>query len=198
MKNIPGTECVSYNKSENNFRVHKRINGIQRLIGSHKSLICALMIRDWSNANDWKKYPKSKNKTGEHHIIQINKDPMKKYTVYKIIDGKHTTFGSYPTLEEAIKRRDECIQNNWSLDLIPPNPLRFIEFLLRKDGKIKYNIRHKENDSTVNYGIFDTLQEAMAERDLLEKHNWDIDVICEGLDMRENGKTIYLGCEMYE
>lgn len=197
MKNVPGTECVAWIKSQKKFIVSKRINGHQKFLGSHKSLICALMIRDWCEAHNWLKYPKSKNKTGEHHILQINKDPMKKYSVYKIIDGKHTTFGSYPTLKEAIERRDYCIENNWSLDLIPENPLRFIDFILRKDGKIKYNVRHKENGFTVNYGLFDTIHEAMAERDLLEECDWNIDVICESLDMRENEKTIYLGREMY-
>ena len=123
---------------------------------------------------------------------------MQKYTVYKIINGSHVTFGSYPTLEEAIERRDYCIANNWSMDLIPKNPLRFINFIIRKDGKIKYNIKHKENGSTVNYGLFDTIHEAMHERDLLEECDWDSDVICETLDEREGNITIYLGREMYE
>lgn len=192
MKGVPGTENIAWIESEKKFIVSKRINGYQKFLGSHKSLICALMIRDYCKAHNWIKYPKSLNKTGEHHIIQINKNPMKKYTVYKIIDGHHVTFGSYPTLKEAIEKRDYCIAHDWSLDLIQKNPLRFIDFLIRKDGKIKYNIYHKENGSTVNYGLFDTLHEAMYERDLLEACNWDSDVICETLDERINGQTIYL------
>ena len=191
MKNVPGTECISWIKSQKKFIVSKRINGYQKFLGSHKSLICALMIRDWCEAHNYEKYPKSLNKTGEHHIIQINKDPMQKYTVYKIIDGHHVTFGSYPTLKEARNRRDECIAHDWGLNLIQKDPLRFIDFIIRKDGKIKYNVKHKENGSTVNYGLFDTIHEAMYERDLLEQYNWDFEVIC-NLDERMNEETIYL------
>lgn len=192
MKNIPGTECIAWSKSEEKFIISKRINGYQKFLGSHKSLISALMIRDWCKAHNWRKYPKSKNKTGEPYIRQINKDPMQKYSVYKIIDGHYVTFGSYPTLKEAKKRRDECIAYNWNLNLIQKNPLRFIEFIIRKDGKIKYNIHHKENGSTVNYGLFDTIHEAMHERDLLEQCNWDSELIC-NLDERIDEETIYLG-----
>lgn len=199
MKDIPGTENISYCNTHKVYKVSKRINGPQRFLGSSKTLIGALMIRDWCQAHDWKRYPKSDTKSTEAYIrIQEKADPLYRYRVAKVINGKEYSFGSFPTLKEAKECRDNCIKHNWDLELIPKDPLRFIGFNVRKDGKIKYDIYHKENGSSIHYGLFDTIHEAMQERDLLEKHNWDTDVICEALDMRANNKTIFLGREMYE
>ncbi|MBQ6098994.1 MAG: hypothetical protein IJI80_04440 [Methanobrevibacter sp.] len=191
MKDVPGTENINWCKEDRNYRISKRINGTQKLIGSSKSLISALMIRDWSKANNWKRYPKRDTKSHEHYIrVNDKADPLYRYRVAKVINGKEYSFGSFPLLEEAIQCRDNCIKNNWSLDLIPVDPLRYIEFIIR-GGKIKYNIKHKENGSSVNYGLFNTIHEAMHERDLLEQCNWDFEVIC-NLDERINEETIYL------
>lgn len=199
MYGIHGTEYISFCNSDKVFKVSKRINGYQKFLGSSKTLIGALMIRDWCESNNWQKYPKSDTKSTEPYIrVQDKADPLYRYRVAKIIKGKEYSFGSFPTLEEAKKCRDNCIKHNWDLELIPKDPLRFIGFIIRKDGKIKYDVRHKENNSTIHYGLFDTIHEAMMERDLLEKHNWDTDVICESLDLRTNNKTIFLGREMYE
>ena len=189
VRGVPHTENISWSTPEKKFIVSKKINGDQRFLGSHPSLICALMIKDWCKAHNWEKYPKSKNKTGEHHIRQVNKDGS--YSVYKIIDGKHVTFGSYSSLEKAIERRNECVLNEWSLDLIPTDPMRFISIVLLKNGQIKYNIHRKEGNTSYNYGLFDVLHKAMKERDLLEEHNWDYDVVCESVDERENGLVIF-------
>ena len=89
----------------------------------------------------------------------------------------------------------EISKPNRGLDLIPDDPLRFIEFRLRKDGVIKYNIHKKHGDTTVNYGRFDTIHEAMAERDLLEQYDWNYSIVC-NLDERENNETIYLNQSM--
>lgn len=197
MKDVPGTENVSYCRSDNNYRVSRRISGQQKLLGSSQSLISALMIRDWCKANNWKRYPKSNTKSHEPYIrVNDNADIFYKYRVAKVINGREYSFGSFPTLQEAITCRDNCIENNWNLDLIPVDPLRYIEFLIKGD-QIKYNIKHKENGSTINYGLFTTIHEAMRERDLLEKYNWDYDIVC-NLDERDAGKTIYLNKEMKE
>lgn len=185
MKNIPGTENISFCKTDKRFKVHKRINGPQRFLGSSKTLIGALMIRDWCQNNNWQRYPKSNTKSHEPYIrVQEKSEWIYRYRVAKVINGHEYSFGSYPTLEEAISRREYCIKHNWSLDLIPQDPLRYIAIIIR-GNKIKYNIHYKKGDSSANYGLFDNLIEAMKERDLLEKCNWDYDLLCE-LDEQEN------------
>ena len=192
MKGVPGTENISYCNTDKVFKITKRIKGHQKFLGSSKTLIGALMIKDWCKANNWKRYSKSNTKSTEPYIRVRDKSSSDyKYSVAKVIDGKEWTFGSFPTLEEAIVRRDYCVKHNWSLDLIPKDPLRHITISVINNGKIRYDVRHKENGSTVSYGRFDTLRDAMHERDLCEANNWDSEVLCE-LDERENGKTIYL------
>lgn len=39
----------------------------------------------------------------------------KRYRVAKRVNGKSVYFGQYATLEEAIKRRDELMENGWKL-----------------------------------------------------------------------------------
>jgi|TARA_B110000908_G_C10006222_1_gene336427 hypothetical protein len=39
----------------------------------------------------------------------------KGYRVYKKLKGKDKSFGRYATVEEAVKKRDELIKNNWNL-----------------------------------------------------------------------------------
>ena len=195
MKNVPGTENISWCKGDCNFRIYKKIQGTQKLIGSSRSLISALMMRDWSKANNWERYPKPNTKSHEPYIrVNDKSDIFYRYRVAKVIDGSEYSFGSFPTLAEAIKCRDNCVKHNWSLDLLPVDPLRYIEFLI-KGNRIRYNIKHKENGSTVNYGLFNTIHEAMYERDLLEKYNWDYEIVC-NLDERIGNETIYLNRKM--
>lgn len=192
MKNVPGTENVSYCKEDKNFRITKRINGNQKLLGSSKTLIGALMIKDWCKVNNWKKYPKRDSKSSEPYIRVRDKSSLGyKYSVAKVIDGTEYTFGSYPTLEGAIVRRDYCREHGWGLDLIQRDPLRHIQISVLNDGKLKYDVRHKENGSSVYYGRFDNFVDAMHERDLCEENNWDSEVLC-NLDERLDGETIYL------
>ena len=193
MKGVPGTENISFCNTDKVFKVTKRFNGPQKFLGSSKTLIGALMIRDWCQVNNWEKYPKSDTKSTEPYIrVQEKADPIYRYRVAKVINGHEYSFGSFPTLKEAKECRNNCINHNWSLELLPSNPLRFIQFVLRKDGIIKYNIHRKEGNTSINYGLFDTVHEAMAERDLLEQCNWDYDAVCESLDDTLDGRILFL------
>ena len=40
----------------------------------------------------------------------------KNFIVYKEVDGKNITFGSYKYFDEAISRRDKLIEDNWGMD----------------------------------------------------------------------------------
>ena len=39
----------------------------------------------------------------------------KGYRISKKFNGKQKSFGRYPIIEEAVKKRDELIKNNWNL-----------------------------------------------------------------------------------
>ena len=62
---------------------------------------------------------------GKNHTERKHKLPLyikhsdtsvsRGYRIIKKFKGKHKSFGRYPTIEEAIKERDELIKNNWNL-----------------------------------------------------------------------------------
>ena len=115
MKSIPGTKYITsaVMNGRRYFPVYKCVDGRSRFFGQGRTLIEALMIRDWCIANNWEKRY-SKHSTGEKYICIVNGD----YRVAKHIDGVCENFGSFKNLEEAIKERDLCIACNWDWDEI--------------------------------------------------------------------------------
>ena len=110
------------------------------------------------------------------------------------VNGKSKSFhyGSFKTLEEAIAHRDLCIERDWDEQLMPKNnpvvgkPMRYIV----KNRAGNYEIKKWENGKMVGYGTFPTLFDAQKERDLLIKHDWDYDTVC-NVDDRICGITVF-------
>ena len=87
MKGIPGTKYVCYKKNDDRYIVSKSINGKTKHLGSSKTLIGALMMRDYSQANNWKPYPYSRGSTGEKYIAY--RDNLGVYEIVKNINGSN-------------------------------------------------------------------------------------------------------------
>ena len=49
------------------------------------------------------------------YIKHSDTSVSKGYRIIKTFKGKQNSFGRYPTIEEAVKKRDELIKNNWNL-----------------------------------------------------------------------------------
>ena len=103
-------------------------------------------------------------------------------------------FGSFKTLEEAQEYRDLCVEKDWDEQLMPCNnptvinPLKYIQ----KTPAGNYRIGKWENGKSVHYGTYLTLFDAIQERDLLMKHNWDFELVCNE-DERLVDETIFNG-----
>jgi len=168
MKDIPKTENIS--QSNGYFRVIKRIDGSEKFIGSGKTLIQALMMRDWAEQNNWQHYPK-KTVTNEKYITRAKSGT---YCVGKKINGKTRYYGGFKTLEEAIVFRDKCIKHGWSSNLKKENPLAGIQ-----KTKHGYYVYASANGKCEYVGNYRTLEEAKEVRQLFIKYNGDWDLICE-------------------
>ena len=48
----------------------------------------------------------------------IKRMPNGKYSIQKYINGEYSHFGTFDTLEEAIRERDICVECDWDYDLI--------------------------------------------------------------------------------
>ncbi len=99
-----------------------------------------------------------------------------KYIITKRIKTKLFYFGTYNTLKDAIKTRDELIKNNWQK---PKNKLKNINIRKIKNGENRYDIRKKQNGILKHFGTYTTLNNAIKTRNELIEHNWQWEeIIC--------------------
>ena len=118
------------------------------------------------------------------------------YDVYTGTSRKKKYYAHAQTLIQALMKRDYGLANNWKP--FPYTHISKTSELYIHDSNGRFMILKEINGNLIYFGTFDTLEDAIAERDLLIKYDWDYDVICEGIDKRRNKKTIYLGRECYE
>lgn len=117
------------------------------------------------------------------------------YRISKSIDGKLKNFGHYNTLEEAISIRDELIKNNWDDSFLG------LRRVLRSSSSYNkhvhktsrgYDVVNRINGELINFGSFETLEEAISYRDELEENNWIVEPIVEESVEEKYDEFIYL------
>ena len=173
MRNVPGTEYISYHKNKKLFSITKTINGERKVVGTAKTLIQALMVRDWCRQNNWEHYPKRTcGLTGEKYITMNKKG---RYIVSKMIKGKTHHYGSFKTLPEAIEYRDFIVAHGWSTNHRYRRPLRNIQ----KTKHGNYKVYKMINGVNTYFGTYHSLEEAIEVRRLVEKYNGDWDLMVE-------------------
>ena len=91
--------------------IQKHINGKLKHFKGSKSLKETVEIRDKLIENNWRD-------NGQLGIKELDDNRYiyssgKSFLLRKSVNGKYRYFGSFKTLEEAIKARDELIMNNW-------------------------------------------------------------------------------------
>ena len=104
------------------------------------------------------------------YIVEVGNS----FRISKMIDGKLCHFGHYDSLEKAIELRDKLIKNNW-------DPTGIIKLrTLKMPKRIKhihttshgYEIVKRIDGNLINFGSFDSLDDAIMLRDELEANNW--------------------------
>ena len=93
--------------------IQKHINGELKCFKSSKSLKEAVEFRDKLIENNWRD-------NGQLGIEELDDNRYiysvgKSFQLKKYINGKTKHFGTFKTLEEAIKARNELIVNNWGM-----------------------------------------------------------------------------------
>ena len=91
--------------------IQKHINGELKCFKCSKSLKEAVELRDKLIENNWRD-------NGQLGITELDDTRYiylvnKSFQLKKYINGKTKHFGTFKTLDEAIKARDELIKNNW-------------------------------------------------------------------------------------
>ena len=93
--------------------IQKHINGELKHFKGSTSLKETLELRDKLIENNWRD-------NGQLGIKELDDTRYiyssgKSFLLRKSVNGKCMYFGSFKTLEEAIKARDELIMNNWGM-----------------------------------------------------------------------------------
>lgn len=105
-----------------------------------------------------------------------------KFGITKTINGKKYYFGSYNSLEEALKVREYFIKHGWDINerfkFRKVKPYQHI--MISEEGN--YRVVKRINNKLIHFGTFHTLEDAQHERDLLMKYDWDLDKVCECAD----------------
>lgn len=178
MKSMEGTKYVYPVKG--GYNVLKRVDGKQVNFGFSKTLIGALMIRDYCISHDWsRKYPKqpckhiSNYQAVDKHIYAYTGKTGTTYRVNKTINQKNVDYGSYDSLEKAQYIRDAVKANNWKP--LPRNPVKHIT----KTPQGHYIIQKWLDGKPQTFGTFTCLTDAVSEVEKLIECNWDMDVLCD-------------------
>ena len=167
MRDIPGTKYITYHG--NGYRICKKVNGKYTYFGRRSSLSEAIEFRDKCIRDGWKIPPK---RSRDPKLKYIQRTPSGHYKITR----KNTYYGMEESLEEAIEFRDFLEEHDWDINLKQKeNKNRYVyktawgRYAIVKmiQGKLKY------------FGAFTTLDAAKRERDLLEKYEWDEELLLE-------------------
>lgn len=98
-----------------------------------------------------------------------------KYRICKKIKGKMYSWGTYHTEQEAKERIEFLEKHNWNIKYTrnPPTPGKYPRNIRYNKKYDNYYIQKQINYQYYYKGIFNTLEEAIEERNKLSKSGWD-------------------------
>ena len=103
------------------------------------------------------------------------------YVLTKKVMNKPYNFGSYKSLEDALKARDYFEKNGWGKCL--NERLKFSyrkhKYIVWLKNRRVWQIRKTINGKLTIFGQFKTFDEAEKEVEVLKKYNWDIQAVCD-------------------
>lgn len=94
------------------------------------------------------------------------------YVIQKQIHGERRYFGSFKSLKQAVRVKNQLEQEGWKQSVKPENNHRELPRYVYKLNSGYILIKNNES-----YGVFKNLEDALAEKSLLIDHNWDYDYI---------------------
>ena len=165
-----------YQTKKGKYRICKKIKGKTHHFGEYPTLEISQEIRDLLVQENWnlekvqQKHPYLQNR---YKYYQKIKD---KYRVRKIINGKTCYYGTYHTEQEAKERVAFLKKHNWDMKytINPPTPGKYPRNIRYNQKYNKYYIQKQIKKQYYYSGLFDTLTEAINERNKLSQSGWDI------------------------
>lgn len=162
------------------YNICKKVDTKYVRFGGFHTLEEAIHHRDYCIENDWSLdcvHRKYKKRSIRHkHVRRVHNT----WQIIKQLDNKTYNFGSFRTLEAAIKHRDYCIEHNWSLDCkYVRNKKHHLPKYITPARNGRYYIQKKVGGELKLWYGFRSVEDAVRERDLLMRVGWDDDKLIE-------------------
>ena len=163
---------IRYNPKYGKYYIQKQIKYQYYYKGLFNTLEEAINERNRLSQLNWDTslMKKSKKRIETKHYIKTNSG----YYVKKSIKNKLYNFGRYDTEEEARERVAFLEKNNWDTKYAEEKKSRNKDPQKRYITKTKngWKIQRVINGKLIHFNTFRTLENAIAERDWLEKAGW--------------------------
>ena len=190
-----GIENVDFNigKVGRRYAVYKWEDSTCTIFGIYRTVRAAKKIKNRlvsKKKNDFDYLDKHREKD-TRFIYRVNEY----YRISKSINGELKNFGHYNTLEEAISVRNQLIKNNWDDSFLGlTRVLRSADAYNKHIHKTRrgYDVINRINGELINFGSFETLEDAISYRDELEENNWVVEPIYEESVEEKYDEFIYL------
>lgn len=178
--------------SHGTFRINKSFDGTLYNFGKFDTLEDAELAREILINNNWNQFKIPDELYSWRFFTEYN-PPMHAYEVINLIDDDFISFGFFKTIENAKLAIKILIENNWNSSKVPL-------YLYSKNSNIRIHLRgqyksfsvvRKINGEITYYSTFDTMREAMIERNKLLLSNWEEEETLE----EKFDEYIYLGID---
>lgn len=153
---------ISYNGIM--YTVQKMLDGKIHVYGFFYELEDAKKQRDWLVENNWSKLEVPDD--SKRHIHKQGDG----YLIYMKLENDLEYYGTYSSLEEAKKMRNELVENNWVLD--DSTDIEKISDFVYFDGDF-YFIENEIDGQKRIYGVYKNKNQAITDEKALKKYDWD-------------------------
>jgi len=186
---LSGEKHISINCS-GNYVVQKRLNDKLHNFGTYETLVEACDVRDALVDCDWRLDFLDR---GMRFIKDCHNGS---YQVRHWENGKDVHYGTFHSLEEAKRYRDNCVNNDWHVSKKRMIRKRNLPKYVTLTMSGNYLIRRMIGDKTEYFGTFHSKRDAVDERDMLNASIWNYDHM-ESLDETVgDGNIIWLNKRM--
>lgn len=172
---VKSQEGKHIRKEDNYYIVSRQIKGKEVVFGKFTDLECAKEYERKLIIHGWVAYFSPYVSPYGKYIVKQGR----KFYVLRAFSGKKHNFGSFYNLEDAIRRREELIDDNWGKKKAPKPRVKHDENIFFSFNTYKI-IREIDGEKQF-FGKYDSYEDAIAARKILEKSDWNIEMIPESL-----------------
>lgn len=157
---------------------------VSRIIRGERKVFGKFMLFEYAEdyeyklmINSWDEPFRTKNISPYGKFITKS---SKKFHIQRTINGISKTYGSFEDINDAIAAREQLIDDNWGVEEdLTSFEGGFGKYISLYNGL--YKIQKSLDGQVDDYGIFDTLEDAITARDILMENNWDDYLVPEDL-----------------